>query len=310
MGDCDDDMLAQLTARNGYLAEFLKGTVQGLWRMTDGKMERAVWNGLEFPFASDFLSYCETLMGRSRERRPAAVMLTVGMRSVNVTPGAKEVPETVELLWSNADKEERLSYRNFPAEKQLRWSMGNDVSARLEIRFPSRVFSVAFTGRREVGRFVERLATGRLILTPGDFPRDGAALGRLGVAEIAVRADVRNGEEFVSHAMREYGRMPASIIRPAEPADTAYTVDERDERSERAEMDEAPLRDDPVIVPAKPVLPVTRVEWTPEREAVPERTQMPERIQAMAPAAHTLREIRVGGQGRRGTYFNWFRSGR
>ncbi len=303
MGDCDEDLLAQLTARNGYLAEFLKGTVQGLWRMTNGKMERAVWDGLEFPFASDFLSYCETLMSRNRVRRPAAVMLTVGMRSVNVSPGAKEVPETVDLVWTNADKEERLSYRNFAAEKQLRWSMGDDISARLEIRFPSRLFSVAFTGRREVGRFIERLSTGRLTLTPDDFPRDGAALGRLGVTEIAVRADVRNGEEFVSHAMREYGKMPSSIIRAAGPVDTAYKLDEIDEANE---ADTVPMRDEPVVVPTKPALPIHRVEWEPE----PEREAVTERIQAMAPGVGNLRAIRVGGQGRRGTYFNWFRSGR
>ncbi len=192
--------IAYLTSQGGFLEKFLTTTCLGFWRI-DGQRFAAVRpDALPAMLSEDFVAFCNWALERGREPRPDKIAFAVTVHSLSVNARALEKPVGMELAWRDGGKTHTLPYRNFSQSGAFEWSMDARASLTVSIALPSITLTKACEGSRSVAMLLERIAGGKCVFTPDDFPERRDALERLGISDLTLRATVENADEFVRFA--------------------------------------------------------------------------------------------------------------
>lgn len=134
------------------------------------------------------------------------------MEAVHVDRDARERPTAVEITFESGGKKHTVSFQNYRLKDVFSWYCDDEVSATVAVVFPSLTASIRYAGKNQVRGFIESLADGEVVLSRDLFPDSRAALGRMGISRILLRAELENTEALLWHAARPSVGIPASII--------------------------------------------------------------------------------------------------
>ncbi|MDR1744965.1 MAG: hypothetical protein LBS30_04340, partial [Planctomycetota bacterium] len=191
----DGDRLERLAAGGGALEQFLTRTAAGFWHWDGDGLANAEWKRLSFMFDPDFLDFCRKALREKRPARPEQLELPFRVWAVDVDGDAVERPVRVEFVLASGGGEQVVAFSNFRIEETLVWKMDADAAVSMRVVFPSLTATIGFGEKGGLRNFVSAFSMGEARFEAGLFGDAEAALRRLGVNRVTVRAVVENGEQ-------------------------------------------------------------------------------------------------------------------
>lgn len=207
----EDDRLARLTAPDGTLAKFLTGSASGFWRWNGQRLVNAEWNCLEFMFDPGFLEFCSSTLRGGAEVKTDASGLPFSFDAVHVDTDAREKPVAVRLVFEVGSDAREVVFQNYRLRETFDWNMADVTAVEVQVAFPSVTASAKVTGK-ELRSLLVQLSYGSVTFMRERFPDVSAALGRMGVSSIELRAKLERTEQLVKKEERTPQTIPESII--------------------------------------------------------------------------------------------------
>ncbi|MDR1521012.1 MAG: hypothetical protein LBU23_12860 [Planctomycetota bacterium] len=201
----------RLTEPGGLLDNYLK-SASGLWRLDDGRLTNAEWDGISFMFNRKFLNFVDWCVGEKHFRRDEPLSIAIGVTRVDVDSGARERPTQLELVWRTAAGDRSLVYRNYPAEALWEWKPGASAKIRLGLSLPAVSLEKDYSGEAAVSGLLRAAAGGKVVLRADDFPEKSGVLRRLGISGIAIHSRLREPERLLKWLDIGARRLPQSVI--------------------------------------------------------------------------------------------------
>ncbi|MDR2354203.1 MAG: hypothetical protein LBF22_13805 [Deltaproteobacteria bacterium] len=184
----DEDTQKAIYGESGLLVKFLTGPAAPFIH-SQGTMNYSPndWNGMVFPFTSDFLNLISHWSGfSSNDSTSGNYPVSLTLLATTVDPDAKERPQKTTLTLRAADQVQSLVNYNFPSTQTFLWKPGTDYDASLEIDLPSLTLYVSYQGDKSFPSFLNDLIKGNFVLTPNDFPDHAEQLQSLGITELRI----------------------------------------------------------------------------------------------------------------------------
>lgn len=205
------ERLSRLTAPEGPLAKFLTGAASGFWRWNGQRLVNAEWNRLEFMFDQGFLDFCSATLRDGAAAKVDATGLPFSFDAVHVDAGARECPVAVRLVFESGSGKRDIVFRNYRLRETLDWNFDETAAVEMEVMFPSVTASARMTGEELMGFFLQ-LGEGSVRFGRERFPDVAAALGRMGVSGVTLKAKVDKSEALLKKAGAQTRSIPESVI--------------------------------------------------------------------------------------------------
>lgn len=204
------EQAAQLVlGQEGPVWKFVKGPAAPFmtWSLQRGYHAREALGGT-IPFEAPFLSF----LRQSARRREVAVrpnynVLIKGLPT-DANPEARLKPHSTRLELQCAGSTQSLINQNYPVSKNFPWAPGACGDVIFQIEVGDIILTRTYTGDQAFIEFLQDFRGGQRTFYPQDFPRERAALDRLGIRYIRVRY------QFSGHqSVLGLGAIPSQVPR-------------------------------------------------------------------------------------------------
>ncbi len=183
------EQAAQLVlGQEGPVWKFVKGPAAPFitWSLQRGYCAREVLGGT-IPFEANFLSFLrQSTRRREVVARPNYNVSIKGLPT-DANPEARLKPHSTRLELQCAGSTQSLINYNYPVSKAFQWAPGGCGDVIFQIEVGDVVLTRTYTGDQAFIEFLRDFRGGQRTFYPQDFPRERAALERLGIRYIRVR---------------------------------------------------------------------------------------------------------------------------
>ncbi len=201
-----------LLGQEGLATEFVKGPAEAFLSrsLKKGYYAKKVL-GERIPFSSSFLSF---LTKGARSARPAQSEYSVTVRGLptDTNKGAKLRAHATRLELQCAGETRALVNLNYPVSKTFDWSPQDCADVVFQIEVGKLVLTKKYEGYQGFPKFLNDFASGQRTFYPGDFPKEKAALKRLGIKNIKAKYRFSGHKPVLKLLGASPGRVPRSIV--------------------------------------------------------------------------------------------------
>ena len=200
-----------LLGQDGYAMKFVNGPAapfvsRSLQRGYYAKKALGAW----IPFESSFFSF---LTKGARIVKPVRDNYAVSIKGLptDTNRGARLKPHATRLELQCADEAQKLVNLNYPVRKTFNWSPETCGDVIFEIEVGGLVLTKKYTGYRAFPEFLKDFADGQRTFYRKEFPKERAALKRLGIKYIKARYQFKGHRPVAKLFAASPGMAPRNI---------------------------------------------------------------------------------------------------
>ena len=202
-----------LLGQDGYAMKFIKGPAAPFVNrsLRRGYHAKKVL-GAVIPFEDAFFSF---LTKGARTVKPVRDNYVVSIKGLptDTNPGARVRPHATRLELQCAAQSQKLINLNYPVRKTFNWSPETCNDVIFEIEVGDLVLTKKYTGYRAFPRFLKDFGDGQRTFYRKEFPKEAAALKRLGIKHIKVKYQFRGHGPVAKLVAASPGRAPRNIAK-------------------------------------------------------------------------------------------------
>ena len=213
-GVSDQKTLNQiLLGQDGYAVKFVNGPAAPFVTRSPRKgyyakqvLDRKIL------FAPYFLSF---LTKGARVVKLVKGNYTVSVRGLptDINPEAQIRPHATSFELQCANKIQKLVNLNYPVRKTFNWSPETCGDVIFQIKVGNLLLTKKYTGYRAFPKFLKDFINGQRTFYPKEFPRNNAALKRLGIRYIKVNYQFNGNRPIIALLTSTPGRVPRNIVK-------------------------------------------------------------------------------------------------
>lgn len=201
-----------LLGDDGYATKFAKGPAAPfLGRSLKKGYYAKQCLGKGIPFQESFLSF---LTKGAKAAKPIQGKYSVSIQGLptDTNKGAQLKAHATRLEMHCAKETQTLVNLNYPVSKTFDWSAQDCGDVLFKIEVGKLVLTKKYTGYQAFPEFLKDFRNGLHTFYPGSFPREEAALKRLGIESITVKYRFKGHEPVLKLLGTAPGRAPRSIV--------------------------------------------------------------------------------------------------
>jgi type VI secretion system protein ImpL len=201
-----------LLGGEGFATKFAKGPAEPF---VSRSVKRGYYGkkalGESIPFDPSFLSF---MTKGARSSRPVKANYAVSVRGLptDTNKGASLRAHATRLEIQCADGSKTLVNLNYPVSKTFDWSPQDCGDVMFEIEVGKLVLTKRYVGAQAFPQFLNDFKDGQRTFYPGDFPKEEAALKRLGIKSIKAKYRFKGHNAVLKLLGMAPGRAPRSIV--------------------------------------------------------------------------------------------------
>jgi type VI secretion system protein ImpL len=212
-GVSDQESLHRLLlGGEGYCTKFITGPIapfvsRGLQK---GYYAKEVL-GERIPFENSFLSFI-TKGAKSVKAVRDNYKVSIRGLPTDTNRGAKIRVHATRLEVQCANEAITLHNLNYPVSRTFSWSPQDCGDVVFQISVGNLTLTKKYTGYQGFPRFLDDFRTGQHTFYPGDFPKEKAALDRLGIRHIKAKYEFEGHQPILRLLVSEPGIVPSTIV--------------------------------------------------------------------------------------------------
>ncbi len=201
-----------LVGEDGLATKFIKGPAAPFVSrgLKEGYYAKKVL-GERIPLEASFLSF---LTKGARSARPVQGQYAVSIRGLptDTNKGAKLRAHATRVELNCAKESQTLLNLNYPVSKTFDWSPQDCGDVIFEIEVGKLVLTKRYTGYQAFPEFLKDFEKGQCTFYPSEFPKEEAALKRLGIKHIKAKYRFKGHEPVLKLLGAAPGRAPRDIV--------------------------------------------------------------------------------------------------
>ncbi len=201
-----------LLGDGGYAVQFTKKSAAPFLRRSTrkGYFAKTVFDS-HVEFNPEILTYL-TKGIINRKVVKSSYSVSIKGLPTDVNAGAQVRPHATHVDLQCGDGSQRMVNLNYPVRKTFNWSPDSCGDVVFQIEVGDLILSKTFSGYLPFAQFLSEFKSGQKVYTPKNFPREKAALKRLGISSLKIRYQFGGHKPVISLLSSGPGKVPAKII--------------------------------------------------------------------------------------------------
>ena len=185
----------------GVVGEFVSVACRPFLIRRETGWSAGTWQGVPFPFMSEFLSFLDQGAVRRQQLKPDYTV-TIATIPTNVNRDALSEPYQTRLTLQCAGEKQTLDNFNFPDSLNFTWKPATCNDVTLEVFFRQTRLDRTWEGQWGFRDFLRDFRSGRKVFVPQDFPGQKEILEGMNIKAIQVNYRIQNADPVLN--LRDY----------------------------------------------------------------------------------------------------------